>query len=424
MAGFALLSQTGDILEISGGTSGRTYSELLDISGKNGGASYYTIKGSTTSGHNGTVTIDHTGTNAFNIWIHGSSYIKVESVTVNTIGLGPNYPNATGNNAAVYIYGSNYIQVNGCTFTGTSNDSEGYDPNSEWGCISAMGPVGYQKYIEIKNNIISAHFDIGIDLNSDGATEDKFNLVEGNTVTGFDYAGIKLRKNRQSIVRNNYVSGPWRNETNDTKIFLFRKSDYNYVYNNVGEFTHHASINPPLYQHYIELRGLTGCLDVDQHSSNNFFVNNTFSYTSGNAPKEAIHFADGSKNNVFQNNIFQGSFINFMGCWDASCDRSGQIIRNNIITGTITNWNEIGCSGTKYTQVNNSPNASTNWVGIGSKPFPYYSTTQSKDGSSLGANGFYPPTTDYSGAQRNAIPAIGAFEEPKISPPKNLRIVQ
>ena len=400
-SGITLLN-AGDTLEISGGTSSKTYVELVKLGGIHGGSDYITIKRGSDPGHNGEAIIANEGSNWVNIWIHGrSSYIKIENITVDT---------DADNTHAVYIYESNYIQVNNCKFTGTSK-SENIDPNNEAACIQGMGNAGTGKYCEIKYNIILAYFDVGIDLNNGGERENKYNLIVGNTVTGFDYCGIKIRKNQGTIIANNYVSGPWRN-TNSTEIFLLRNSHYNHVYNNIGEFTHSGSE----YQHYVELRGFTGCgYQGNAQSNNNFIFNNTFCHTTGNEPKSAIWFADDSSNNVFQNNIFQGRFTYFTGCWDNACSRPGNIIRNNIITGTVTNWQECSAEMAGLTVLNNKESTSANWFESGEKPGEFYDISKSQDGISSSAelpNGYSPPSIDYdyNWHLRSSPPDIGAFE--------------
>ena len=107
------------------------------------------------------------------------------------------------------------------------------------------------------------------------------------------------------------------------------------------------------------------------------------------------------------------------GCYASGELARDNVLRDNQVTGGVSNW-----SGGSYgwTLSGNVDNVGTSFLKLsGNRPSPYYDLLSDKNGSSSNPN----PSTDYQGYSRASVPDVGAFEyateeEAPPNPPEGL----
>lgn len=220
--------QPGDTVYFSGGTTGKTYHEILEIRHKSGTAdNRITFTPGLESGHNGTVTFlnDSDADFGTGVFLHNSDYITIRGFTITTP------ENKAVQTDGIYMqYGSNTILENNTIIIENEDNTE---PVAHDDCIQAFeqdSSIIRNNYCEqsnaktfnaqgiwienaggdweIYNNVVySPNSYNGLIIFWGRAGSSSAASILHNTVMGGKWGNVELRRATSSVIKNNIIVG-------------------------------------------------------------------------------------------------------------------------------------------------------------------------------------------------------------------------
>ncbi len=220
---------SGDTLYISGGSSSKTYYEMLAVGASGGADHLITIdvgaNSPSPSGHEGAVIIDGESSRHAGIYINGKAYIRINGLSRSDYKLlvRNHVTDTTGSvdiNNASYVH-ADYIKIDIATDRGVFLDNA--DHSRVRGCDIRTGSVSNAT----ETDGVYAQF------GNDNVVEDNV-VVLGNSGTNHNDALQAANGENRLIVRNNWLE--WTNGRGNSLsqgFIIEDSSDWVYFYNNV-----------------------------------------------------------------------------------------------------------------------------------------------------------------------------------------------
>ncbi len=268
-----------------------------------------TITFESESGNNNDVKIIYAASNATDNWvirIDGAEYIKIKNISVQAQG-------TTYGNGIELMNAASHNTIEGCKIIVPSINT------SNCSGITTYSITTKEQYNTYKNNVILNGF-YGINNYGPGSGE-KGNIIEGNTINGFYYAGIYSYYQDSVTINSNIVEngtnaiGPTGISVNSHSNLLSISNNKVYVYSignsgNAGitmsNCTNHGSQPGIISNNFVSQSAISGSVYgiMSSYGIYQNFYYNSVNITSGNPSTSYNFYTNGGSNvNLLNNNL-------------------------------------------------------------------------------------------------------------------------